>query len=100
MAQTDSTVEKKKTVTKKKPAKKNVATTPAKRRRIRVPGFLRAVGGYFKGAWQEIRQVRWPNRKATWSLTAAVLVFTAFWGLIVLGLDILFQELLNRVILS
>ena len=36
---------------------------------------FRAIGGYFAGAWVELRQVRWPNRRATWSLTLAVILF-------------------------
>ena len=101
MAKADAATPNKKVAPKKKPIKKAEAAT-VKRRRISVkmPGFLRSIGGYFSGAWSEIRQVRWPNRRATWSLTLAVLAFTAFWGLVVLGLDILFQMLLNRVILS
>ena len=96
MAKTDKPTVKK-TASKKTATKVNrVVKLP----RVKVPGFLRKFGGYFKGAWQEIRQVRWPNRKATWSLTAAVLAFTAFWGLVVLGLDLLFQMMLNRVILN
>ncbi len=48
---------------------------------------FRALGGYFAGAWYELKQVRWPNRKATWSLTLAVLAFTAFFALLILLLD-------------
>lgn len=97
MAKTDSAAaSKRKPAIKQKPVKKTAAT----RRRIKVPRFLSAIGGYFAGAWTEIRQVRWPNRKATWSLTLAVLVFTAFWSLVILGLDLLFQGLLNRLILN
>lgn len=59
--------------------------------------FVR-IGGYFKGAWQELRQVRWPNRKATWALTVAVIVFSLFFmGLIVL-LDTLFKWLFEIII--
>ena len=59
---------------------------------------LAKIGGYFKGAWEELKQVRWPDRKATWSLTGAVILFSAFFvGLIVL-LDIGFKELFNLII--
>ena len=78
----------------KKPAKKPVQKKP-------VPKFLRpfvALGGYFKGAWFELRQVRWPNRKATWSLTGAVLVFTAFFVVFVVLLDILFKFLFEQLL--
>lgn len=47
----------------------------------------KATGGYFKGAWTELRQVRWPNRRATWSMTFAVLLYTTFFVILVLLLD-------------
>ncbi len=59
---------------------------------------LVAIGTYFKGAWTELRAVRWPNRRATWSLTAAVLVFTAFFVLVILLLDALFKELFSLIL--
>ena len=56
------------------------------------------MGGYFKGAWIELRQVRWPNRKATWALTVAVILFSLFFmGLIVL-LDMLFKWIFEIII--
>ena len=59
--------------------------------------FVR-IGGYFKGAWQELRQVRWPNRKATWALTVAVILFSLFFmGLIVL-LDMFFKWIFEIII--
>jgi preprotein translocase subunit SecE len=57
-----------------------------------------AFGGYFKGAWFELRQVRWPNRKATWSLTGAVLLFTAFFVVLILLLDVLFKYLFELIL--
>lgn len=61
-------------------------------------GALYAIGRYFKGSWQELKQVRWPNRKSTWSMTAAVLIFSGFFvGLIVL-LDMGFEELFKLII--
>ncbi|MGO3701794.1 MAG: preprotein translocase subunit SecE [Candidatus Saccharimonadales bacterium] len=54
--------------------------------------------GYFKGAWIELKQVRWPNRKATWSLTLAVLVFTAFFVVLVLLVDAVFKYLFDLII--
>lgn len=57
-----------------------------------------AIGGYFKGAWVELRAVRWPNRRATWGLTAAVLIFTAFFVLVILLLDALFKELFSLIL--
>lgn len=59
---------------------------------------LRAIGGYFKGAWVELSQVRWPTRKATWEMTAAVLLFTAFFVALIIALDSLFEYLLELMI--
>ncbi len=56
------------------------------------------IGGYFKGAWTELRQVRWPNRKATWSLTLAVIIFSLFFVLLVVLLDSLFKFLFELII--
>jgi preprotein translocase subunit SecE len=80
---------------KEAPLKKNEVITadtslPSKTKKER-RNPLKAAGGYFKGAWQELRQVRWPNRKATWSMTAALLVFTGFFVALILLLDALFK---------
>lgn len=59
---------------------------------------LKALGGYFKGAWQELRQVRWPNRRATWSFTAALLLFTAFFVVLILLLDAFFKYIFQLIL--
>ena len=59
---------------------------------------LRATGGYFKGAWEELRQVRWPNRRATWGMTAALLAFTAFFVVLILLLDALFKYVFQLIL--
>ncbi len=61
-------------------------------------GFLAKIGGYFKGAWFELKQVRWPDRKSTWSLTLAVLLFTAFFIVLIILLDDGFKELFKLII--
>jgi preprotein translocase subunit SecE len=88
----------------KKPAVKKVITktkvtkiTPKRP----TPKFLApfvSLGAYFKGAWFELRQVRWPNRKATWSLTGAVLLFTAFFVVLIILADILFKYLFEIIL--
>lgn len=60
---------------------------------------FRAVGGYFKGAWVELRQVHWPTRSSTWSLTLAVILFSLFFALVIVGLDAVFSYLFKEVIL-
>lgn len=56
------------------------------------------IGRYFKGSWQELKQVRWPDRKATWSLTGAVLLFTAIFVVIIVLLDAGFEMLFNLIV--
>ena len=57
-----------------------------------------AIGRYFKGSWQELKQVRWPNRKSTWALMFAVIVFSGFFVALIKLLDIGFEELFKLVI--
>lgn len=59
--------------------------------------FVR-MGGYFKGAWQELRQVRWPNRKATWALTVAVILFSLFFMALIVLLDMFFKWIFEIII--
>ena len=53
---------------------------------------------YFKGAWVELRLVRWPNRRATWGLTIAVILFSLFFVVVVILLDMLFKYLFQLII--
>ena len=57
-----------------------------------------ALGRYFKGAWVELKQVHWPTRRATWSLTGAVLVFTAIFVAMILLLDFGFNKLFQLIL--
>jgi len=61
-------------------------------------GVIFAIGGYFKGSWAELRQVRWPNRKATWSLTFAVMIFTMFFVTLIVLLDAAFKYLFDLIL--
>ncbi len=83
----------------KKVEKAQAVKTEKPKRKVRAPKFLRSFGGYFAGSWQELRQTKWPNRKATWSLTVAVILFTAALFLFVLGLDYAFNLFFKEVIL-
>lgn len=49
-----------------------------------------ALGRYLRDSWREIRQVRWPNRKATWKMTLAVLVYVALFMIFLSLLDVFF----------
>ena len=57
-----------------------------------------AFGRYIRDSWREIRQVRWPNRKATWKMVVAVLVYTAVFVILISLLDLFFRWLFNLII--
>ncbi len=65
---------------------------------IRGGGVPKAILNYFTGAWFELRQVRWPDRRATWSLTGAVLIYTAFFVVLVLLLDAFFKYVFELIL--
>lgn len=73
-------------------------STPAATKKTGSKNPFRAIGGYFKGAWEELRQVRWPNRRATWSMTAALLAFTGFFVALILLLDALFKYIFQLIL--
>lgn len=81
-----------------KTEKAEIVKKPKAKRGIRGGGIFRGIGGYFKGAWVELRQVRWPTRGATWGLTGAVLLYSLFFVVLVLLLDALFKYLFELVL--
>ena len=80
-----------------KPAKgqKTAAQAAAAKKPTKNP-FARLMR-YFKGAWHELRQVRWPDRKNTWAMTGALLAFTVFFIIVILVLDFAFSELFKLI---
>lgn len=60
----------------------------------------RLVPRFFREAWAELRQVTWPNRRETFRLTSAVLIFAIVFGSVVAatdyGLEKFFRELLLK----
>lgn len=61
-------------------------------------GLFGKLLAYLKGAWEELKQVRWPTRKMTWELTAAVLGFSGLFVVFILLLDALFKYLFNLIL--
>lgn len=55
---------------------------------------------YIRNSWRELRMVTWPNRRTSWKLTYAVIVFSIIFGVIVaivdFALDKLFKELIIK----
>lgn len=87
-------------VTKSKPAVQSTEQTSklTTRHRLRVNNPLAPFWRYLKGSWYELRQVRWPDRRATWSMTAALLAFTLFFVIVILLLDAGFSELFKLIL--
>ncbi len=56
------------------------------------------LGRYIRDSWRELRQVRWPNRKATWKMVLAVLVYTAIFVIFISLLDLFFTWLFNIIL--
>jgi len=75
---------------------KKTAKPDTTRNKFIAPLFF--VGGYFKGSWAELKKVTWPNRKATWGLTAAVIIFTALFVALIMLLDAMFSQLFKLII--
>lgn len=65
------------------------------RRKFKNP--LAPLGRYLKGSWYELRQVRWPDRRATWGMTGALIVFTLFFVIVILLLDAGFSYLFKLI---
>jgi preprotein translocase SecE subunit len=55
---------------------------------------------YIREAWQEIKQVAWPNRSETMRLTLAVFIFALVFAVIVGLLDYGLDKLFRNVILD
>ena len=56
------------------------------------------LGRYIRDSWRELRQVRWPNRKATWKMVLAVLIYTALFVMIISLLDMFFTWLFSLIL--
>lgn len=69
-----------------------------KQRTDKKPNIFVRIGGYFKGSWVELRQVHWPDRKSTWGLTIAVLLYSAFFVVLILLLDAAFKYLFEQIL--
>lgn len=92
----DKKTEKTKRVEAKK-AKKSEKKTEGKKTFILFRPFV-AFFRYLRDSWREIRQVRWPNRKATWKMVLAVLVYTALFIILISLLDLFFTWLFSLIL--
>ena len=53
---------------------------------------------YLRDSWRELRQVRWPNAKATWKMVLAVFIYTAIFMITIFLLDLFFTWLFNLIL--
>jgi len=95
--------EEKKAVKKEKVVKKEKKSLPMPLRIATAPfRFIfkpfAALGHYVHDSWLEIRQVKWPNRKATWGLVGSIFIYSAFFIILVMLLDALFNFIFSKVI--
>lgn len=58
------------------------------------------VPGYFRGAWGEVKQVKWPGRTETAKLTFAVFMFAIFFMIIITAADFVLDKLFKQLILK
>ena len=91
---TDDAPKKEKLIAKKNQITPTKITTKAPKKSGEKGGLI----GYFKGAWEELKLVRWPTRPATWAMTAAVLIFTFTFVVLILLLDAAFNWGFNQIL--
>ena len=82
----------------KKNAEKKISSEKSGKKPFILIRPLVYLGRYIRGSWKELRQVRWPNRKATWKMVLAVLVYTAIFVIFISLLDLLFTWLSNLIL--
>ncbi|MCL2451811.1 preprotein translocase subunit SecE [Candidatus Saccharibacteria bacterium] len=108
VTKTDEPAATKRTAAKKKTAKtasQAVKTAkPTKTTRKNEKSFflfrpIFAIGRYFRNSWRELRQVRWTNRRSTWALTLAVILFCLFFAGLIMLVDWIFDWTIKEVIL-
>lgn len=89
----------KKSLKDKKNAEKNLVgkQSSGKKPFILIRPFV-YLGRYLRDSWRELRQVRWPNRKTTWKMVLAVLIYTALFVVIISLLDLFFTWLFSLIL--
>ena len=109
-ADTNATITRKKVVVKDKKTAKNkrVKSKKEEKKAIKSDQSLKktfilfrpfvALWRYLRDSWLELRQVRWPNRKATWKMVLAVLIYTALFTVLITLLDLFFTWLFNLIL--
>lgn len=55
---------------------------------------------YVRNSWRELRQVTWPNRRETFRLTYAVIIFSVIFGIIVFAVDSVLSKIFKELIVQ
>lgn len=55
---------------------------------------------FFREAWQELRQVQWPNARETYRMTVAVFIFSLVFGAIVAATDYGLDKVFKKVFID
>jgi preprotein translocase SecE subunit len=72
--------------------------TPIGRLLLKILNWL--VPRYFINSWRELKLVTWPNRRETWRLTGAVVVFSIVFGAMIWVVDLGLDQLFKRFVLK
>lgn len=57
------------------------------------------IPAYFRESWQELKQVDWPNRRQTFKLSVAVIMFAVVFAFMIAIVDYGLDKLFRRIIL-
>ena len=96
-----STPEAKQASTKKVSAEKTDTAPATASKRKGIKKILRSpFRGYFVGAWRELKEVTWPDRKTTWKFTLIVIMFSVIFSAFTAGLDVGFEKLAKQIFLK
>ena len=87
---------------KQKAAEKKLTGVEKKQKSEKKPFILFrpfvCLGRYIRDSWRELRQVRWPNRKTTWKMVLAVIIYAALFMIIISLLDLFFSWLFELIL--
>jgi len=67
----------------------------ATQQKAKKPNVFKRLGSFFVKSWSELKKVSWPSTKTVMKNTGIVLLVVLFFGVIILGFDMLFAWLVS-----
>lgn len=67
----------------------------ATQQKAKKPNVFKRLGSFFVKSWSELKKVSWPSAKTVMKNTGIVLLVVLFFGVIILGFDMLFAWLVK-----